>query len=144
MVTPSEISVSLNDTVSVTCFAEGGPNNNFTWTTLATSGNVTFLQNDPELVINITEVDDSVYICRVENAAGYEQANLTVYSKFNIYIIVYIHLKIYLFIFSCSSCISCTIGCECHKNGAFPIRLLHYRVPHSISSVVSQQFAVRR
>ena len=81
MVTPSEVSVSLNDTVSVTCSAEGGPNTNFTWTILATSGNVTFLQNDPELVINITEVDDSVYICHVENAAGYEEANLTVYSK---------------------------------------------------------------
>ena len=81
MVTPSEISVSLNDTVSVTCSAEGGPNNNFTWTTLATSGNVTFLQNDPELEINITEVDDSIYNCHVKNDAGYEEANLTVNSK---------------------------------------------------------------
>ena len=81
MVTPSEISVSLNDEISVTCSAEGGPDNNFTWTT---SGNVTFLQNDPELVINITEFDEIVYICHVENPAGYEEANLTVYSRFNI------------------------------------------------------------
>ena len=81
MVTPSEISVSLNEKISVTCSAEGGPDNTFMWSTLSTSEDVTFLQNNPELVININEVDDSVYICRVENAAGYEEANLTVYSK---------------------------------------------------------------
>ena len=84
MVTPSEIWVSLYDTISVTCSAEGGPNNNFIWSTRTTSGDVTFHQNDAELVIKITEFDEIVYICHVENSAGYEEANLTVYSKFNI------------------------------------------------------------
>ena len=80
-VTPSVVNVVLNTTISATCTAEGGPNNQFTWSALATTGDVTVLQNDPELRVDVSEVDDTVYSCRVENSAGSEEANLTIYSK---------------------------------------------------------------
>ena len=79
--TPSVVSVSLNDTISATCTAEGGPDNEFTWSVVATDGQVTALQNDPDLVVEVTEVDYTVYSCFVENSAGYDEANLTVYCK---------------------------------------------------------------
>ena len=100
MVSPSVVSVSLNDTISATCTAEGGPDNQFTWSAVATDGQVTILQNDPDLVVEVTEVDDTVYRCLVVNAAGFEEANLTVYCKCcstsynssHIILMLYLHL----------------------------------------------------
>ena len=89
MVSPSVVSVSLNDTISATCTAEGGPDNQFTWSAVATDGQVTVLQNDPDLVVEVTEVDDTVYSCLVKNSAGYEEANLTIHSR----CIMFIHKK---------------------------------------------------
>ena len=80
-VTPSVVNVSLNDTITATCTAEGGPDNQLTWSAVSIDGQVTILQNEPELVVEVTEVDDTVYRCRVENCAGYEETNLTVYCK---------------------------------------------------------------
>ena len=80
-VTPSVVNVSLNNTITATCTAEGGPDNQLTWSAVATDGQVTILQNEPELVVEVTEVDDTVYRCLVENSAGYEETNLTVYCK---------------------------------------------------------------
>ena len=80
-VTPSVVSVSLNDTISATCTAEGGPDNQFTWSAVATDGQVTVLQNGPDMVVEVTEVNNTVYCCLVKNSAGSEEANLTVYSR---------------------------------------------------------------
>ena len=81
-VTPSVVNVSLNNTITATCTAEGGPDNQLTWSAVATDGQVTILQNEPELVVEVTEVDDTVYRCLVENSAGCEETNLTVYCKY--------------------------------------------------------------
>ena len=82
-VTPSVVNVVLNTTISATCTAEGGPNNQFTWSSLAT-GDITVVQNYFELRVDVNEVDDTVYSCRVENSAGSEEANLTIYSKLSV------------------------------------------------------------
>ena len=64
-----------------TVHAEGGPDNQLTWSAVATDGQVTNLQSDSHLKINVTQVDDTVYRCRVKNSAGRDEANLTVYCK---------------------------------------------------------------
>ena len=85
--TPLVVIVSLNDTISATCTAEGGPDNQISWTALSTDGQVTALQSDSNLKVNVTEINDIVYRCQVRNSAGKDEANLTVYSKYSIAIV---------------------------------------------------------
>ena len=111
MVTTSVVNVVLNTSISATCTAEGGPNNQFTWSALATTGTVTVLQRYPELRLHVSYVDDTVYSCRVENSAGSEEANLTIYSKPKTFLSVLVSIPLFC---SCSSYITCTDRYECH------------------------------
>ena len=111
--TPLVVIVSLNDTISATCTAEGGPDNQISWSALSTDGQVTALQSDPVLVVEVTEVDDTVYRCIVGNSAGSEEANLTVYSKCSL-CIPHTHKHDYTHKHSCSSFDCFTNGCECN------------------------------
>ena len=81
MVTPSMVVVNRSATISATCSAGGGPDNQFTWSVINALDEVNFVQNGPTIEINVVVWSDSIYRCSVENSAGFEEANLTIYSK---------------------------------------------------------------
>ena len=79
MAMPPTFNTQLGVVVTLTCEASGGPGNAFIWTK--------FLEY--EVVANssvfnisvITAFDGGVYSCNVSNAAGYEEANVTINGK---------------------------------------------------------------
>ena len=76
------ILTTANSKVTLTCLADGGPNNVFEW---RRQGVV--ISNDPVLLIPmVTGSDGGVYRCTVSNAAGSDTATTTVIGMY-IYII---------------------------------------------------------
>ena len=61
------------------CTAEGGPNNQFSWSIILGRDRVT-IQEGPVLMINVTSVNQNYY-CDVENDAGNGEAIVTIYSN---------------------------------------------------------------
>ena len=61
---------------TLTCSAEGGPGNTFSWVKLGENGT---LSDSPELVVNITGASvGGRYQCTVENLAGSDSATAVV------------------------------------------------------------------
>ena len=79
MVVPHTFNGHVGVVLTLTCEASGGPGNVFMWTK--------FLEYEVvanSSVINIsviTAFDGGVYSCNVSNAAGYEEANVTINGK---------------------------------------------------------------
>ena len=70
--TPLSISTSFGSSETLTCFAQGGPNNTFQWTN--SQGQV--ISNSTQLEFSsITGSEGGFYICTVTNAAGSGNAN---------------------------------------------------------------------
>ena len=78
---PSLINAQVNTNVTSTCTAEGGPDNTFTWSMVTATGDMSLVQKGPVLVIEVDVEYGGLYICRVENAAGYDEANLAINGK---------------------------------------------------------------
>ena len=81
-VSPSLINAQVNTSVLSTCTAEGGPNNTFTWSVVTERGPNRVLQEGPVLMTEVEVEDGGLYFCRVENAAGYDEAYLTINGKY--------------------------------------------------------------
>ena len=64
-----------------TCTAEGGPANTFTWSMVTATGDKSLVQEGPVLVIETDVEHGGLYNCHVENAAGYDEANMTINGK---------------------------------------------------------------
>ena len=73
-VTPNDMSVNMNDTVTFTCQSMASPNLNFAWLINATtnaSSNPDIVVNGPELTIsNVTYLLGGRYTCVVTNMVG--------------------------------------------------------------------------
>lgn len=77
---PPLINAEVNTSVITTCTAEGGPDNQFSWS--LSEGDGITIQEGPVLIIDVDSVyAGGVYICFVENDAGNGEANMTVYGK---------------------------------------------------------------
>ena len=75
MISPVNITTSINSTVTITCFGEGGPNNMFEWRKQGTE----VISNNATLEFSmISGSDGAVYECKVSNAAGNETRTVTV------------------------------------------------------------------
>ena len=75
MISPVNITTTVNSSVTITCSGEGGPNNVFEWRKQGTG----VVSNDSVLEFPmITGTDGAVYECTVSNAAGNETRNVTV------------------------------------------------------------------
>lgn len=76
MISPINITVNFTSAVSITCSAQGGPNNRFEW---RQRGEVEVITNNPVLEFPmITGSDGAMYECTVFNDAGMETRNVTV------------------------------------------------------------------
>ena len=76
-ISPSiNITATFNSTVTITCSAEGGPNNMFQWIKQGIDSEVVTNNSDLEFPL-ITGSDGAVYECTVSNAAGRETRNVT-------------------------------------------------------------------
>ena len=86
---PSLINAQVNRSVTTTCTAEGGPDNTFTWSMVTATGDRSLVQEGPVLVIETDVEYGGLYSCHVENAAGYDEANLTIKSEctFNVILV---------------------------------------------------------
>ena len=80
-VSPSVITAQFDTTITAGCTAEGGPDNQFTWSVVTGFGESSVVQYGPVLVINVTDIESGIYACHVENAAGYELAYLKIYGE---------------------------------------------------------------
>ena len=78
---PSLINAQVNTIATSTCTAEGGPDNTFTWSMLTATGDTILVQEGPVLLIEVDSEYGGLYSCRLENAAGYDEANLTINGK---------------------------------------------------------------
>ena len=66
-----------------TCTAEGGPDNQFSW-----SVSIGLIQEGPLFIIDVVSaLDGDTYFCTVQNAAGYDEANLLIFGEYIKYII---------------------------------------------------------
>ena len=75
MISPVNITTTVNSSINITCSGEGGPNNVFEWRKQGAG----FVSNDAVLEFPmITGTDGAVYECTVSNAAGNETRNITV------------------------------------------------------------------
>ena len=73
-VTPNTTDSFIGDVVNLTCQAQGGPGNSFTWT--SPSGVV---ENTPTISVSVdTVLDGRVYTCTVENDAGASDQTATI------------------------------------------------------------------
>ena len=77
-VSPPLINAQVNTSVLSTCTAEGGPNNTFTWSVDTERGRKGVVQEGPVLMTEVDVEDGGLYCCHVENAAGYDEAYLTI------------------------------------------------------------------
>ena len=74
--------------LQLNCSSEGGPELNYSWLFEGnTIANTSILDID---VVNATNGGD--YTCNVTNAAGANSNNVTVYSKFVVYICMYVYI----------------------------------------------------
>uniref|UniRef100_A0A1X7TSP2 Ig-like domain-containing protein n=1 Tax=Amphimedon queenslandica TaxID=400682 RepID=A0A1X7TSP2_AMPQE len=86
MVSVSSTTVSFGDNVTFTCSAEGGSENNFTWThnnmvQISDGGRFMIESTSSNSTLTVTDVivtDFGTYICQVSNLAGSDSANLTI------------------------------------------------------------------
>ena len=82
---PSLINAQVNTSVLSTCTAEGGPNNTFTWSVVTERGPNRVVQEGPVLMTEVEVEDGGLYCCHVENAAGYDEAYLSINGKYITY-----------------------------------------------------------
>ena len=71
--------VEYEDDLLLTCTASGGPNNMFYW-----FKDDVYLDGSTDDILNITDVtadDGGLYECVVNNTAGNDFANITIYGK---------------------------------------------------------------
>ena len=79
MVMPLTVTTQLGVVVTLTCETNGGPGNAFMWTKFL---EYEVVANSSVLDISVTTAfDGGVYSCNVSNAAGYEEANVTINGK---------------------------------------------------------------
>jgi membrane carboxypeptidase/penicillin-binding protein PbpC len=71
-----------NEPAALNCMASGGPNNTFMW---FLDGD---LINETSNTLVFNEVEGGEYTCQVSNAAGNENASITLIGK---YIIIMVH-----------------------------------------------------
>ena len=75
MISPLNITTSVNSSVNITCSGDGGPNNMFEW---RKQGTVVVSNNAVLEFPMITGTDGAIYECTVSNAAGNETRDVTV------------------------------------------------------------------
>ena len=80
-VMPQDMAISrFGDVVELTCSAQGGPGNQFSWTADGEA-----VANTPQFNQNINNASDGgLYQCRVENQAGFDTAEVIINGNFNI------------------------------------------------------------
>ena len=79
MVMPPTFNSQLGVVVTLTCEASGGPGNALLWTKFL---EYEVVANNSVINISVTTAfDGGVYSCNVSNAAGYEEANVTINGK---------------------------------------------------------------
>ena len=78
---PSVITARFNTTITASCTAEGGPINQFTWSVVTVFGESSVVWYGPVLLITVRNLGNVIYACHVENAAGSELAQLTIYGE---------------------------------------------------------------
>ena len=78
VVWPENSLVKESDNVTLTCSADGGPNNDYMWFYGSTS-----LTNGPVLELNnIRARDGGEYTCVVSNAAGSDRESVTISGEY--------------------------------------------------------------
>ena len=85
MVDRPTVLTSFNSTETITCLAEGGPNNMFEW---SKQGVIVSNSNVLELTM-ITGSDGGLYVCTVTNDAGYGTATTSVTGMYFINLLLY-------------------------------------------------------
>ena len=80
---PSVLKVSINDTVSISCQANGGPDNVFNWFYNGRDGSLnTSVSTSENLSISMVTFSQSGYYrCVVSNTAGFGEDTTIVYCK---------------------------------------------------------------
>ena len=95
MVDRPTVLTSFSSTETITCLAEGGPNNMFEWS----KQGVTVSNSDVLELTMITGSDGGVYVCTVTNDAGSDTATTSVtgmyFINFNLTTVM-VHNKDYL------------------------------------------------
>ena len=72
------VRTNFNSTVSLTCSAQGGPNNMFEWS----KQGVIVSNSDVLELTMITGSDGGLYVCNVTNDAGSDTANTSVIGMY--------------------------------------------------------------
>ena len=79
MAMPDTLDGLQGDNVTFNCSSLGGPGNNFTWMK-QNDGQV--VGSEPQLTItDLDAFDGGQYLCIVENSAGNDSTNVTLYSE---------------------------------------------------------------
>ena len=78
---PSVINAQVNTSILSICTAEGGPDNTFMWSVVTAEGCKGTFQEGPVLLTEVDIENGRLFCCHVENAAGYDEANLTINGK---------------------------------------------------------------
>ena len=85
IVPPGDVLTSFNSTETITCLAQGGPNNMFEW-----SKQGVIVSNSDVLVLTmITGSDGGLYVCTVTNDAGSDTATTRVIGMYSIYLDIF-------------------------------------------------------
>ena len=84
IITPDGVNVTVrNETYTLTCSAEGGPGNEFTWKKLDVDNNEVLSENSDLILDGINGSYGGIYQCTVENMAGNSSADATVNGELN-------------------------------------------------------------
>ena len=64
----------IGDMVMLSCTAQGGPGNQFTWMIVNTT-----VSNSPDFILNVNSaLDGGLYTCQVHNEAGFGEDSLII------------------------------------------------------------------
>ena len=86
---PGNVLTSFNSTVSLTCSAQGGPNNMFEWS----KQGVIVSNSDVLELTMITGSDGGVYQCTVTNDAGSDTASTSVIGMYLINFLLFRYIS---------------------------------------------------
>ena len=76
---PSEVTSKVGEVVRFNCSVRGGPDNLYTWTRQLDGAKVAA---DSLLEVTVTSGSDGgVYQCTVENAAGFDSSDVSLYGQ---------------------------------------------------------------
>ena len=76
---PSLLNAVPDETITLTCTAKGGPNNEFNWIFIPTEEDVA--STSIFIIQNVTALDGGEYLCNVSNEVAYGESQVTVNGK---------------------------------------------------------------